>query len=154
MNTKHACHTEQATQLTLCFTTSTLWLGTCTHTRHYIWVDLSSYNAHLSRMAAPRYVCIDVSSDNPSGLLHTSQQNGCSPLCMRWCLFSFVCLANVLLHTLQEYWHSSWRPVRVPCKITWGKNMRIPVGRYVSVKSWSSEMFSWYGERGTWVGSG
>jgi hypothetical protein len=29
-----------------------------------------------------------------------------------------------------------------------GKNMRIPVGRYVSWKPQCSEMFSWYGERG------
>jgi hypothetical protein len=37
--------------------------------------------------------------------------------------------------------------VRVPCKIT-GKNMKIPAGRYVSLKPQCREIFSWYGERG------
>jgi hypothetical protein len=45
---------------------------------------------------------------------------------------------------LQQYWHSSWRSVRVPCEIT-RKNMKIPVGRYLSWKPQSSEMSSWYG---------
>jgi hypothetical protein len=77
-------------------------------------------------------------------LIQMLQQNGHSPLCRRWCVSSFLCTVNVLL---QEYWYCSWRSVTVSCEIR-GKNMRIPVGGYVSLKPHCSEMFSWYGDRG------
>jgi hypothetical protein len=51
---------------------------------------------------------------------------------------------NLLLQRLQQYWHPSWKSVRAPCRIT-GKNMKTPVGRYVSWKPQCSEMSSWYG---------
>ena len=35
-------------------------------------------------------------------LLHTSHQNGFSPLCMRWCVFRVLCWLNDFLHTSQQ----------------------------------------------------
>jgi hypothetical protein len=83
---------------------------------------------HCSKMAAPHYVCVDVCLDYSADLLHTLQLNGRWTLCMHWCVFRSFCSVNVLLHTLQEYWHSSWRSVRASCKITRKKNWEYQQG--------------------------
>jgi hypothetical protein len=41
-------------------------------------------------------------SEKLNGLLHTSQENGLSPLCMRWCFFKVSITLDDLLHTLHE----------------------------------------------------
>jgi hypothetical protein len=60
-----------------------------------------------SYMAAPHYVCVDVISDYSADWMTSytlCKLNGCSPLCMRRCVFRLLCWLNVLLHTLQAKW--------------------------------------------------
>ena len=54
-------------------------------------------------------------------LLHTSQQNSCAPLCVRWCAFRTTCWLNNSPLSSHEYCRSSpctgWRSFKLSWKL-------------------------------------